>query len=153
MGTWDGIAVKTNSGWIDITSYYYRDYQFSITFHEDGTYYGTGYFGTGNGTYTIDYKDLQIECTVEATPDSVEKHLKNVAEITADRNALNLSDRDSTPGSMDPLTYPNSEKNPDGSFQDDYDVEVLAPAKFDLALQKFITPVFLICKLEKILFS
>ncbi len=54
LGTWDGIAVKTNSGWIDITSYYYRDYQFSITFHEDGTYYGTGYFGTGNGTYTID---------------------------------------------------------------------------------------------------
>lgn len=53
IGTWDGIAVKTSSGWIDITSSYYSDYQFSITFHEDGTYYGTGYFGTGSGTYTL----------------------------------------------------------------------------------------------------
>ena len=53
VGTWDGIAVKTSSGWIDITSSYYSDYQFSITFHNDGTYYGTGYFGTGSGTYTI----------------------------------------------------------------------------------------------------
>lgn len=53
IGTWDGIEVKTNSGWIDITSSYYSNYQFSITFHENGTYYGTGYFGTGNGTYTL----------------------------------------------------------------------------------------------------
>lgn len=54
IGTWDGVAVKLSSGWVDITSSYYSDYQFSITFHDDGTYYGTGYFGTGSGTYTVD---------------------------------------------------------------------------------------------------
>ena len=53
IGTWDGIAVKTSTGWTDITSSYYSRFQFSITFHEDGTYYGTGYFGTGSGTYTL----------------------------------------------------------------------------------------------------
>lgn len=53
IGTWDGIEVKTSSGWIDITSSYYSEYQFSITFHKDGSYYGTGYFGTGGGTYTL----------------------------------------------------------------------------------------------------
>ncbi len=53
IGTWDGIAVKLSSGWVDITSSYHHDFQFSITFHDDGTYYGTGYFGNGSGTYTI----------------------------------------------------------------------------------------------------
>ncbi len=54
-GTWDGIAVKLDGKWIDITDkYYYDDFQFSITFYEDGKYYGKGFFGTGSGTYKAD---------------------------------------------------------------------------------------------------
>ncbi len=54
-GTWDGIAVKVDGKWIDITDkYYYDDFQFSITFYEDGKYYGKGFFGTGSGTYKAD---------------------------------------------------------------------------------------------------
>lgn len=51
-GKWDGTDVKTSSGWVNIESSYFSDYQFSITFYEDGSYYGRGYFGNGAGTYT-----------------------------------------------------------------------------------------------------
>lgn len=50
-GTWSGSAVKIDGQWIDITSALMSKYHFSATFHEDGTYYGEGYFGTGTGTY------------------------------------------------------------------------------------------------------
>ncbi len=50
-GTWDGVSVKMDGRWVDITSSYYEDLQFSITFYSNGKYYGTGYFGTGSGTY------------------------------------------------------------------------------------------------------
>lgn len=50
-GTWDGTAVKMDGRWLDITSYWYEDLQFSITFYNNGNYYGRGYFGTGSGTY------------------------------------------------------------------------------------------------------
>ena len=115
-------------------------------------------FDIKNGTQ-LDYCDVEITCIVIA--DSLEaKNYQNIAEISTsfdeDGEPIGpdgtspITDRDSTPGSMDPLTYPNSEKNPDGSFQDDYDVEVLAPAKFDLALQKFITGVNNIPSQERI---
>lgn len=50
-GTWEGTEVYIDGSWIDITSILFEDLQFSITFYEDGTYFGEGYFGTGNGTY------------------------------------------------------------------------------------------------------
>lgn len=50
-GTWEGIAVKTDNEWIDITSPIYEQFNFSITFYSNGTYYGKGYFGNGSGTY------------------------------------------------------------------------------------------------------
>ncbi len=106
-------------------------------------------FDIKNGTQ-LDYCDVEITCIVIA--DSLEaKNYQNIAEIATSfdedgkpigpNGTSPIADRDSTPGSMDPLTYPDSEKNPDGTFQDDFDVEVLTPAKFDLALQKFITGV------------
>lgn len=51
-GTWHGTAVYSGGSWIDITSSYYSKFQFTIKFNTDGTYYGTGYFGNGSGTYT-----------------------------------------------------------------------------------------------------
>lgn len=58
-GTWEGIAVKTDSGWIDITGSAFSRFQFFITFHSDGTYYGKGYFGTGGGTYKAFGKTIE----------------------------------------------------------------------------------------------
>ena len=50
VGTWKITAVKTSQsgsyiGWPFETTY--------ASFKSDGTYYGSGYFGTGNGTWSI----------------------------------------------------------------------------------------------------
>lgn len=50
-GTWEGTDVYIDGSWMDITSFWFEDLQFSITFYEDGSYFGDGYFGTGYGTY------------------------------------------------------------------------------------------------------
>lgn len=53
-GTWEGTAIYAEGTWIDITKYpYSAEFGFSITFYNDGSYYGQGAFGTGHGTYTI----------------------------------------------------------------------------------------------------
>lgn len=53
-GTWvgTGIYIESEGKWIDPTSsWLYDDLEFSITFYENGKYYGKGFFGTGSGTY------------------------------------------------------------------------------------------------------
>ena len=57
-GTRVGTAVRIDGSWIDITSPLYSRLQFTIRFNTDGTYYGTGYFGNGSGTYTLDGKNI-----------------------------------------------------------------------------------------------
>ncbi len=99
-----------------------------------------------NGTYTIDYKDVEIECTVEATPSAQGKHLKNVAEITVSRNDLNLEDVDSeednlTNGQRDDYNPGTSRDGKGYEDDDDYEDLYLKPVEFDLALRKFITHV------------
>lgn len=53
IGLWDATAVQFNKDgkWIDITSR--PDLALSITFYEDGSYYGEGALGNGMGTYTF----------------------------------------------------------------------------------------------------
>ena len=54
VGTWKGTAVKVDNKWIDITDYpYSSSLGFSATFNEDGSYYGSGAFGNGSGTYSL----------------------------------------------------------------------------------------------------
>lgn len=59
-GIWDGSEVYLNksSQWIDITKYPYTEFGFSIRFNPDGTYYGSGYFGNGSGTYEASGKTI-----------------------------------------------------------------------------------------------
>lgn len=55
-GTWvgTGIYMESDGIWIDPTSsWLYDDLEFSITFYENGKYYGKGFFGTGSGTYKV----------------------------------------------------------------------------------------------------
>ena len=101
-----------------------------------------------NGT-TLDYEDVQIECEVVAVAGSSTKNLKNIAEITANKDKdgnTNVDlDRDSKPNS---LTQEDIDKYGTTSKQDDDDFEqlILQPKpetekSFDLALRKFIVDV------------
>ncbi|MDO5396003.1 MAG: hypothetical protein Q4F07_08590 [Bacteroidales bacterium] len=53
IGLWDATAVQFNNDgkWIDITNR--PDLALSISFYEDGSYYGEGALGDGEGTYTL----------------------------------------------------------------------------------------------------
>lgn len=52
IGTWDAKQVKVDSDWITIPSN--SRFSMSITFYEDGIYYGkSDIFGTGYGAYKI----------------------------------------------------------------------------------------------------
>lgn len=65
-GTWEGIELGVDGNWIDLTDSFFSEFRFSITFYEDGTYYGRGYFGTGSGTYRA--KDDIIYTYVDDKP-------------------------------------------------------------------------------------
>lgn len=86
-----------------------------------------------DGSDKLSYKDVQITCIVLQ-----DSNLRNIAEITndSDANKNEVTDRDSTPDTVDPNNYPGNDQN-----QDDHDYEILVMKKFDLALQKFITAV------------
>lgn len=58
-GTWDGTAIGIDGQWIDITNYWYKEFEFSITFAEKGKYYADGYFGYGSGTYEASGKTIK----------------------------------------------------------------------------------------------
>ena len=84
------------------------------------------------------YKDVQIACIV-MDAEAVNNNFKNIAEIVKhsdeDRDTT-VTDRDSTPDTVDPSNYPGNDAN-----QDDHDYEILntvEPGKFDLSLQKVI---------------
>lgn len=67
IGTWDATAIKSDNTWIDITDY--PNLAISISFYEDGSYYGRGALGNGGGTYTVSdrkiytYIDGELYCT------------------------------------------------------------------------------------------
>ncbi len=84
-----------------------------------------------DGSDKLSYKDIEVTCIVLA-----DSNLKNIAEITKnlDNNKNEVTDRDSTPDTVDPNNYPGADEK-----QDDHDYELLTLKKFDLALQKFIT--------------
>lgn len=100
-------------------------------------------FDPKTGT-TLAYKDVQVTCIVLA--DKVDNNnFRNIAEVTKNTNKDKepVTDRDSTPDSVDPDRYPESEERRDGTQQDDNDYENLTTVdkRFDLSLEKFITKV------------
>lgn len=58
-GTWEGTGIFLDNEWIDVTSYWYKDLAFSISFYENGAYYGSGFFGNGSGTYKAYGKTIE----------------------------------------------------------------------------------------------
>ena len=91
----------------------------------------------------LSYKDIEVTCIVIA--DSVSNNnMRNIGEVInqADENKKPINDIDSTPDTVNPDNYPNTEKRPNGTNQDDNDYEDLTlpeVGRFDLSLQKFIT--------------
>ena len=63
IGTWKAKEVAVDGSWIDVTKYPYTKFGMQATFYENGTYYGSGYFGSGSGTYKI--KGQTIETYVD----------------------------------------------------------------------------------------
>ena len=97
----------------------------------------------------LKYLDVDIACEVTATAGDTSKILKNVAEITGqkDKNG-NTKDVDSTPNNL--TTAQKQNYNPGTSTRgwgyeddDDYEDVILLPEnkKFDLALRKYIATV------------
>ena len=107
----------------------------------------TAYLATKNinafdGT-TISDESVEIECEVVGS-DLVSRHLKNVTEITEERNDAGItSDRDSNPNNLQQRgdNYNASTSTQGKGYEDDDDYEDLLLIRFDLALRKFITGV------------
>ena len=90
-----------------------------------------------NGT-TLDYADVQIECTVTARVSEEDTNLKNIAEITGatDSEGTPQDDRDSTPDNVD-TPYGDESQEDDDDFED----LVILGKYFDFALRKYITQI------------
>ena len=92
---------------------------------------------------TLDYEDLLIECEVVATVGSQDQKLRNIAEITEDKDKDGnpVEDRDSIPNDVNKDNYqPMDQKENDGD-DNDYEDLVLKGEYFDLSLRKFIASV------------
>ena len=123
------------------------------TVSEDGKTVTTNYLAAENkkinafnGT-TLDYEDVQIECEVMAVAGAGTKTLKNIAEITGnkdeDGNTNRDLDQDSKPGNLtdDQIkNYGTTSKEDDDDFED---LKLLPKNEkiFDLSLRKFISDV------------
>ena len=99
-----------------------------------------------DGTYTINYADVQVECVVSAQTTTTDTHLKNVAEITSSKNDLDQTDRDSTTNNLTDTqknNYAPGTSTVGKGYEDDDDYEdLILPGKyFDLSLRKFISKV------------
>ena len=57
-GRWKATTIKVDNKWYDVTTYPYTRFGMSITFYENGKFYGTGYLGTGSGTYKVKGKTI-----------------------------------------------------------------------------------------------
>ena len=59
-GKWKAVELQVDGKWYNVTRYPYTKFGMSITFYEDGTFYGSGYLGNGSGTYKTKGKNQII---------------------------------------------------------------------------------------------
>lgn len=92
-GIWDSTEILTDNGWLDITSDIYAKFQFSIRFNSDGTYYGSGAFGNGSGTYKAIGNTIITYIDGEEYARYIIKSLTdNKAELTMDMGGTSTID-------------------------------------------------------------
>ncbi|MBT9636506.1 lipocalin family protein [Segatella copri] len=58
VGTWEMTAVKTSESGTYVDWPFRKTY---ATFNADGSYYGSGYFGTGRGTWSLKGNTLNLK--------------------------------------------------------------------------------------------
>lgn len=86
-GTWEGTGINVNGNWIDLTSFLWYEYRFTIKFNSDGSYYGSGYFGNGGGTYKAEGNVVSTYIDGEEYAKYTIKSLSNnKAELTMSMN-------------------------------------------------------------------
>lgn len=100
-----------------------------------------------NGTYDIDYVDVQIECIVTKSPTEQDVSLKNVAEIgkshsiNGDTNDIDSEEDNLTEDQIKSYLPGTSEEGKGYEDDDDYEELVMLGKYFDLSLRKFITSI------------
>ncbi len=100
-----------------------------------------------DGTYDIDYVDVQIECIVNKNPTEQDVSLKNVAEIadshstTGDEKDIDSTEDNLTEDQIKNYLPGTSEEGKGYEDDDDYEELVMLGKYFDLSLRKFITAV------------
>lgn len=98
--------------------------------------------GTENN-YVMDYKEVQIELTVDGTATTEDVHLKNISKITEKSNSSNIKDIDNTTTSLTTDQINNYKpQDPENGLgiedDDDYEDVVLLAKNFDLSLVKSV---------------
>ena len=100
-----------------------------------------------DGTYELNYRDVQIECKIVKEPTQQDITFKNVAEIQEAEDVTgSTQDRDSTPGNLTDEQIKDylpgtSEAGKGYEDDDDYEELIMLGKYFDLSLRKFITGV------------
>ena len=100
-----------------------------------------------DGTYDLDYVDVQIECIVTKNPKEQDASLKNIAEIadshstTGDENDIDSTENNLTENQINNYLPGTSEEGKGYEDDDDYEELVMLGKYFDLSLRKFITNV------------
>ena len=90
-GKWKVTELKVNETWYDVTKYPYTRFGMSITFYEDGTFYGSGYLGNGKGTYKVSgntittYVDGELYVTY-----TINSLTENTADLTLNMEGQEL---------------------------------------------------------------
>lgn len=89
IGTWDAKQVNVNGDWIKIPSN--SRYSMSMTFYDDGKYYGkSSFFGTGFGTYKINGDNIKTYV------DGDYMYTYRINSITETTAEVTMFDEDST---------------------------------------------------------
>ena len=93
VGTWDASQIKVDDDWITIPSN--SRYSMSMTFYEDGRYYGKSqFFGTGYGTYHISGSSIKTYA------DGEYMYTYRINSITDTAAEVTMFDEDSSSGSI-----------------------------------------------------
>ncbi|WP_298062026.1 hypothetical protein [uncultured Rikenella sp.] len=91
IGTWEAKQVKVDGEWIAIPSY--SRYSMSMTFYEDGQYYGrSDFFGTGYGIYKI------TGSSIKTYVDGDYMYTYRINSITDTAAEVQMLDEDSSSG-------------------------------------------------------
>lgn len=109
VGTWEARQIKVDGDWIAIPSN--SKYSMSVTFYEDGRYYGeSDFFGTGYGTYNISGNSIKTYV------DGEYMYTYQVNNITDSMAEVTMIDEDSSSGESLNIRLNKTKDEPNMSY-------------------------------------